>query len=211
MNKVEVQTLKRKSVTGAASYFARSILLQAIGFVSALVLSAYFAPEDFGIYGIVITIIGILVFFSDIGLASTLIQKKVQPTLDEYRSVFTVQFVLSLLILLICIGVTATDLLSQKTGVVGNYILLALGISFPLATLKTIPSIMLERELLFSKLVLPQIVEQISFHGILIWLAISGWGAFAYIPAVLVRSVSGVIALYLIKRWKIGFSTNWVA
>ncbi len=211
MNKDEVQTLKRKSVSGAASYFARSIFLQGIGFVSAIVLSAYFAPEDFGIYGIVLTIIGILVFFSDIGLASTLIQKKEQPTLADYRSVFTVQFVLSLVILLVCVGVAMSGVLSQKTGIVGNYILLALGISFPLATLKTIPSIMLERELLFSKLVIPQIVEQIAFHGILIWLAILGWGALAYVPAVLLRSIFGVIALYSIKRWRIGFSTSWAA
>ncbi|OGJ16004.1 MAG: hypothetical protein A2632_01490 [Candidatus Pacebacteria bacterium RIFCSPHIGHO2_01_FULL_46_16] len=209
MNQQEIASLKRKSVLGATSYFARTILLQGIGFISAVVLSAYFSPEDFGIYGIVITIIGILIFFSDIGLASTLIQKKDQPTLTEYRSVFTVQFMLSVLILLVCVGVAVSGLLAQKTGIVGNYILLALAVSFPLATLKTIPSIMLERELLLSKLVVPQIVEQIGFHVILIWLAISGWGAYAYVPAVLVRSLVGVVTLYFIQRWQIGFSLNW--
>jgi len=209
MNTTEMRAFKRKSVTGAASYFMRSIFLQAIGFASILVLSAYFDPEDFGIYGIVLSIIGILMFFSDVGLASTLIQKKDEPTLNEYRSLFTVQFALSLVILLVCIAVAMSEVLVAKTGVVGNYILLALGVSFPLATLKTIPSVILERELLFSKLVVPQIVEQICFHAVLIWLAISGWGVFAYIPAVLIRSTVGVLAMYFIQRWQIGFSTDW--
>ena len=209
MKSNEIQTLKRKSILGAASYFGRSVFLQGIGFVSAIILSAYFIPEDFGIYGIVLSIIGKLIFFSDIGLASTLIQKKEQPSLTEYRSVFTVQFGLSVLIFFACIVVAVSGLLTVKTGEVGNYILLALGISFPLATLKTIPSIILERKLLFSKLVIPQIVEQITFHAILVWLAIAGWGAFAYVPAVLTRSTLGVVVMFAIQRWKIGFSSNW--
>ena len=41
---------------------------------------------------------------------------------------------------------------------------MSLAFSFPLATLKTISSIKLERKLSFDKLVMPQIFEQIVFH-----------------------------------------------
>jgi len=200
--------IKRRSVVGAVSYFSRSLLLQAIGIVSIIVLSIFFEPEDFGIYGLVTQVIGILVFFSDIGLAAALIQKKDEPSIKDYRTTFTVQLLLSLVIFLACLVVIALGLLSQKTGPVGNWILLALAISFPLATLKTIPSIQLERHLDFSKLIVPQIVEQITFHLILITLAIKGWGAAAYVPAVLVRSVSGVIVLSILKPWKIGLALD---
>ena len=200
--------IKRRSVVGAVSYFSRSLFLQMIGLVSVVILSAFFNPEDFGVYGLVTQVIGILVFFSDIGLAAALIQKKDEPTTKDYRTTFTVQLLLSLLIFLACLVVIALGLLSQKTGPVGNWILLALAISFPLATLKTIPSIQLERHLDFSKLIIPQIVEQIAFHLILITLAIKSWGAAAYIPAILVRSVAGVVALSILKPWSIGLALN---
>src|SRR5690606_22841010 len=86
-----IDEVKKRSMSGAISYFARTILLQIIGLVSAVILSAVFGPAEFGLYGFVIQIIGILVFFSDIGLAAALVQKKSEPTQKEYATVFTVQ------------------------------------------------------------------------------------------------------------------------
>ena len=74
-SELEVADIKQRALVGAVSYFVRTLLLQGIGFASIIVLSKYFSPQDFGIYGIVVQIIGILIFFSDVGLAATLIQK----------------------------------------------------------------------------------------------------------------------------------------
>ena len=85
-NQLETQALqdiKKKSVSGAISYFIRTIFLQGIGLASVAVLSWYFTPEDFGIYGLVIPIVGLLTFFSDVGLAASLIQKKEEPTKND--------------------------------------------------------------------------------------------------------------------------------
>src|SRR3989304_2935435 len=82
-DEAEIAQIKQRSVAGAVSYFLRTIFLQLIGLVSVFVLSAFFSPEDFGIYGFVIQIIGLLIFFSDIGLAAALVQKKTEPTKEE--------------------------------------------------------------------------------------------------------------------------------
>ncbi len=204
----ELQKIKQKTVVGAASYVLRTAVLQAIGLVASLFLSAFFSPEDFGIYGFVIQIIGLLVFFSDIGLAAALVQKKQQPTLKEYRTAFTVQQLLSWLIVVVVGIIISTGIVQRKTGQVGVWVLLSLAFSFPLTTLKTIPSIKLERKLEFSKLVLPQIFEQITFYSILVFLAWKGMGALSYAYAIIARSIIGVIVMSLIQPWKIGLTLN---
>lgn len=200
-----LQDIKKKSVVGALSYFARTIILQAIGLGSVLVLSWYFTPEDFGIYGLVIPVVGILTFFSDVGLAASLIQKKSEPTQTDLKTAFTVQQALSWFIVAVVLIILSTGIIQEKAGAAGQWILLSLAIAFPLASLKTIPSILLERELDFSKLVLPQILEQLVFNGILIYLAVTGSGAIAYAYAIFFRSIIGAVAMLIIKPWNIGF------
>jgi len=200
-----LKSIKKKTVAGALSYFIRTIVLQGIGIVSVVVLSSYFTPEDFGIYGLVIPIVGLLTFFSDVGLAASLIQKKKEPSIVDYKTAFTVQQLLSWLILAIVFIVLATGTVQAKAGSTGAWILLSMGIAFPLASLKTIPSIILERKLNFSKLVLPQILEQLVFNGILIALAISGSGAIAYAYAIFARSIVGAVAMFFVQPWQVGF------
>jgi O-antigen/teichoic acid export membrane protein len=204
----ELAAIKKKSVSGVFSYFGRTAFLQAIGLAAQIVLTAVFTPEDFGVYGIVVQIVGILVFFSDVGLAAALVQKKEEPTLEDYRTAFTVQQILSWVIMGIVLVVLSTGFVQAKTGMAGVWVLLSLAISFPLATLKTIPSIMLERKLDFSKLVLPQVFEQIVFYGILVFLALQHMGAMSYAYAILARSVIGVLVMWVIQPWSYGFSLN---
>ncbi len=211
LNSEQIVAIKKKSVSGVTSYLARSLFLQAIGFGSAVALTFFFEPEDFGIYGIVAQIIGLITFMSDIGLAAALVQKKAAPTITEYRTVFTVQHLLSWLIFIIAFAIAASGVLQARTGSVGNWILLALAISFPLASLKTISSIRLERKLSFSTLVIPNIIEQIVFNGVLIYLAWSGMGAMAYTYAIFLRALLGTVIMFWLEPWPIGFSLNVAA
>lgn len=208
LKKSALKDIKKKSVSGAISYFIRTLVLQGIGLLSIFILSSYFTPEDFGIYGFVIQIIGILIFFSDVGLAASLIQKKNDPSKTDYRTAFTIQQILSWVIMAIILLILTTGFVQAKTGETGKWILLALGISFPLATLKTVPSVILERKLDFSKLILPQIFEQITFHGILIYLALSNYGSLAYAYAILARSIVGVLVMTVLQPWPIGLALN---
>ncbi|GIK83907.1 MAG: lipopolysaccharide biosynthesis protein [Patescibacteria group bacterium] len=206
-----LRDIKKKTVSGAISYFIRTIFLQGIGLASVAVLSWYFTPEDFGIYGLVIPIVGLLTFFSDVGLAASLIQKKSDPTKADYVTAFTIQQALSWVIVGIVLLVLATGVIQAKTGPAGVWILLSLALGFPLASLKTIPSVILERRLEFSKLVIPQIIEQLVFNGILIFLAIKGVGAMAYAYAIFMRSIVGALSMFMIQPWALSFGFSKVA
>ena len=202
---LELQTIKRRSIMGAVSYFSITLLLQGVGLAASLVLSALLTAQDYGVYGAVTAIIGLLVFFSDIGLAAALVQKKEEISEKEYVTAFTVQQVLAWAIFVVTIIIAYTGKLSDRMGPESNWIMLSLGLSFPLASLKTIPSIILERRLDFSKLVIPQIVEQILFNGTLIAAVVMGMGVLSYIPAVLLRSVAGVVTMSFLQPWKLRF------
>lgn len=201
-----IAKIKEKSISGVVSYFLRTAVLQGIGLVSAFLLSLFFSPTDFGIFGFVTQIIGLLIFFSDVGLAAALIQMKKEPNKKELRVAFTLQWVLSWLIVALVGVIIMTGVVQAKTGTAGVWLLIALALSFPLATLKTISSIKLERKLDFNKLIMPQIFEQIVFHGLLIYLAWNGMGVTAYAVAIIARSIVGVIAMWIIEPWwGIGF------
>lgn len=202
----ELAEIKKKSVSGALSYFLRTLILNGIGLATVFILSGFLSPEDFGIYGYVTQFVGLFVFFSDIGLAAALVQKKTPPTETDYRTAFTIQQILSFLILACFILLSMSGIVQQKTGPVGTWLLLALGLSFPLASLKTIPSIMLERDLDFNKLILPQIFEQLVYNGVLIWFAVQHVGVQSYTYAIIARSVIGLVVMYMIKPWMPGFA-----
>ena len=206
LSEVDIQSIRKKSVSGAFSYMTRTLLLYILGVGASFVLAAYLTVQEFGIYGVVTQIVGLLTFFSDIGLASALIQKKDEPSTTEYRTVFTVQQALSWFIFLITIGIAVSGVLQPKVGTAGVWVLLALGISFPLASLKTIPSVILERRLDFNRLVMPQIFEQVVYNGLLIFFAVKGYGVLAYTVAILARSGIGVVVMYFLQRWSIGFA-----
>lgn len=201
---MNVQELKRRSVRGVFSYLLRTGFLYGVSIVATGLLGVYLSPSDFGVYFVVTSMIGLFTFMSDVGLAATLVQKKEEPTIEELRTTFTVQQMLAVLIVGIVVGLT--PIWKRQTNLTdeGLLLLYALSASFILASLKTIPSILLERKLAFDKLVIPQIAESLLFYGMAVYLARLGMGVTSYTVAVLVRSIAGVVIIYLIQGWPLG-------
>lgn len=200
---MQVKEVKKKSVQGVIVFSFQTIFLNLVSLLTNFVLMYYLLPEEFGVYGFVIQIIGLLNFFSDIGLASHLIQKKEEPSQRDYQTAFFTQQILSWVIVGIIFLILQTGFVFNKAGLVGEYILIALAFSFPLASLKTVPSIQLIRSLNFHKLVIPQIFENLFFNLTLIFMAMNSYGALSYVFAIAIRSVVGVIIINILSPWKI--------
>lgn len=203
---MDVASIKQKSVRGVLSYSLRTGLLYLVSIVATGLLSVYLSPADFGVYFVVTAVMGVFTFISDVGLAATLVQKKEEPTVEEMRTTFTVQQILAVVILAIAIGLTPFWKAQTNLSVEGIRLLYALAISFLLASWKTIPSILLERKMEFSKIVIPQIVETLVFYTIAVFLARQGRGVSSYTTAVFCRSIAGVVVMYAIQRWPVGLA-----
>ncbi len=198
--------VKKRAISGVLALTSRNFILQGINLVSLAFFSALFAKEVFGVYYIVLAIRGFLSYFSDIGLAAALIQKKGSVTSEELKTTFLVQQLL--VISLVIIGLTATPFLSswQKITGPGVYLLWSFYIAFFLSSLKTIPSVLLERKLEFTRLIIPQILEAVVFNGLTIILALRGFGILSLAYSVLAQSLVGLITMYILQPWVPGFS-----
>ncbi len=203
---VGLHEVKSRAVKGMATLTGGGIILTLISGVGVLLLTTYLGPSEFGLYGLVASIIVILGYFSDVGLAASLIQKKETPTKLDLQTTFTVQQVLVILSIVIALTVSPLVKANYGFGATEYGLFLALLLSFFLSSLKTIPSVMLERSLRFDHIMIVRIVEALAFNLIAVTLAFKGMGVASYIPAVIGQSVVGLILIYIFKPWPIGLS-----
>lgn len=204
------ESIKQKAVKGAAILTGRNVLMQAISFFSMAFLTVFLAPSEFGIFFLVSAVKNFLAYFSDIGFAAALIQKKEKLTAIELRTIFTAQQILVLLLLVIIFLLTPLIRNIYHLDQHAVYLLWALFISLFLSSLKTIPSVLMERKLEFNKWVIPQIAENIVFNLTAVLLAWKGFGVTSYTVAVLLSGLLGLLLTYVVEPWlpKIAFSLS---
>jgi O-antigen/teichoic acid export membrane protein len=205
MEEIDIALITKRSIRGVFALTSRTFVIQIVSFLANFLLTIFLSPAIFGVFFVVSAAIAFLSYFSDIGLAAALIQKKEDITEQDLRTTFTLQQILVITVVLIALVLAHP--IGQFYHLAGDGVLLfqALAIAFFLSSLKTIPSIILERNLRFEKLVIPQIVETFFFSVVVVVLAMKGFGVTSFTYAVLARGISGVIAIYIISPWRMGF------
>jgi len=208
MENFDITLITRRSIRGIFALTSRTFTIQIVSFIANLLLTIFLSPQAFGVFFVVSAAIAFFSYFSDIGLAAALIQKKEPITQDDLQTTFTIQQVLVIAIVIISLFLSGFITSFYRLNSEGTLLFQALVISFFLSSLKTIPSIILERSLHFEKLVIPQIVETLVFSITSVVLAVNGFGITSFTIACVARGISGVIAIYIINPWKIslGFS-----
>lgn len=201
------KNLKKKTITSAFSLFFQSGYSAFLGLLANLILTIVVSPKIFGIYITLLSTIAFLNYFSDIGLAASIIQKK-EVDEEDIKTVFTVQQIL--IITLVIFGFFLSPFVSSfyKLPKDGTYLYLALLSSFFISSLKTIPSVFLERKVEYEKIVFVQIVENTFFYLLVIVFAILGFELKSFIIAVIFRSLVGLFLIYKISPWKIKIGIN---
>ncbi len=201
-------SFKLKIAKGFLSLTFRKAVLLAINYFTINIILARVLPvSTIGVFNIASSILAFFAFFSDIGLAASLIQKK-EISIEDIKTTFTVQTILAFLISLIVFFVAPYFASFYNLNFQGMWLIRALAISFFLVSLKVVPSVLLERELKFQPLVAIEILETFCFNLILIFLVFANYSIAAFSFAVLARSISGVVLIYTLAPWKVslGFS-----
>ena len=205
---LEFQEVKRRSVSGVLALISRTFIVQIISFIATLALTIFLDPNTYGIFYLVSSVVNFLAYFSDVGLAAALIQKKEAITKEDLSTTFTVQQILIVTLLIILFVLSPIIRTQYQIDQAGMYLLYAMGVSLFLSSLKTIPSIMLEREIKFNKLILPQVLETLTFNSLAVYFAWQGFGVTAFTYAVLGRGVVGLVAMYLVYPWRPRFGIS---
>jgi O-antigen/teichoic acid export membrane protein len=205
-SEISLETVKARAVRGVVVLTGRTFFLSLIALVATGFLTVFLEPSEFGVFWIVSAVVNFLAYFSDIGLAAALIQKKGSPSQEDLRTTFTVQQILVLTILVVV--VVASPFLSRVYSLTsaGRMLLYSLAFSLFLSSLKTIPSALLERSLRFEKLVIPQVLENLVYNLVAVILAWKGFGVASFTYAVLARGIVGLVAIYILSPWRPGLA-----
>lgn len=184
--------------------------VQLVGLAANIALSRLLAPSAFGIYAITL---GVLVFFawlSDFGLGAALLQKRSAMTDVDLRSVFTVQQLVLVALALLVVVAAPQLAASYHLGPAGEWFLRVIAVAAVLASLKTVPNIVMERKLLYGRLTLVEVLEVLLFQVTAVVLAFLGQGPWSFIWAVLVSRTAGVIVTFILAGWspRLGISRS---
>ncbi|HSX18658.1 MAG TPA: oligosaccharide flippase family protein [Candidatus Saccharimonadales bacterium] len=199
--KLAVDLIVKRAIAGIVAFIISGFFIQLFNIFGNLALSIILDPAVFGIFAIVSSLLNILVYFSDIGLAAALVQKKEEPTQGDLTSTFTLQQIIIFTIVILGLLFSQSIAKFYKLDSDGLMLLRVLFFSLILSSLKTIPSILLERKLNFVKLIIPQIVENVVFFVTAVTLALLGHGVASFTWAVLARGIVGLYLIYALSPW----------
>lgn len=205
-SEITLEAVKKRAVRGVATLTGRTIFTQAVGLVSTFLLTIFLNPNQFGIFFVVSAAVNFFNYFSDIGLGAAIIQKKERLTRKDLETTFTVQNTLVVLLVVIIFLITPLLREWQHLDQESIYLLWALAVGLLLSSLKSIPSLLLERELDFNRLIIPQMIEFFLFQVIAVVLAWRGFGITSYTIAVLVSRILGLIIMFIIRPWRPGLA-----
>lgn len=197
----DIKQIKQRGVLSAGSLLFQSGFSSVLGFAAFFILTLKSNLYLLGIYNTVLAMMAFFNYFSSLGLAAAIIQKK-EVDEKDLNTAFIIQTVLSLFVIII--GFFLTNYLFviykdlPKNAV---YLYWALLFSFFFLSLKTIPSVLLEKKIQIYKVVLVQLIENIVFYLIVIILSLMNLDILSLVVAVVARSLVGVIAIYIMNPW----------
>lgn len=202
----DFQSLKKKSLKGMSALFVRQVLVKVIFFAGNIVLARLLAPEIFGIYAIVQFVVQFFSTFGDVGIGAALIQKKGELSQEELSTTFWLQQMLVWIVVGAVVLAAPLVLKVYPTlPPVGVWLIRTMAVCFLFSSLKTIPAILMERNIDFNRIAWVDITENLVFQAVAISCAYLGYGVWSFVAAAIMRSFMGAALIYAISSWRPGF------
>lgn len=207
-----IKQIKQRGVLSAGSLLFQSGFSAILGFAAFFILTLKSNLYLLGIYNTVLAMMAFFNYFSNLGLAAAIIQKK-EVDEKDLNTAFIIQTALSLIVIIV--GFFLTNylfILYKDLPKNAVYLYWALLFSFFFLSLKTIPSVLLEKSVKIYKVVLVQLIENVVFYSVVIIMSLMNMDIFSLVAAVIARSLIGVISIYIMNPWspKLIFSKDSV-
>ena len=188
---------KRGLLWASAEAVARTVLQTLI----LVVLSRLLTPDDYGVVGAALIIVGISAIFSQLGVGPAIVQR---PDLEPRH--LDTAFVLSVIFGLLTAGVIygAAPLFAlffKMTAL--TPVLRALAVIFPLTSLSVVSESLLQRDLRFDLIARAEIVSYFLGGGVVaIALAWAGWGAWSLVAGQISQMAVRTAMLFGLHVWR---------
>lgn len=204
-------TIKRKAFSSTIWKFLERIIAQAVTLIVSIVIARILIPEDYAIVSLVLIFFNFANVFISGGLNTALIQKKDADNID-YSTVLWVTLVLAIAIYFTLFF--SAPLIAQLFSDVDQDLLILviriMGLTLPIAGIKSIWCAYISSRLEFRKFFFATIIGTLISAVVGIWMAIKGYGVWALVAQQMVNTTIDTIILIVTTRLhiklKISFS-----
>ena len=179
----------------------RTVSVRAVALVGTLILAWILDPHDFGVFGIVAALVTLMSAFGDVGLGASLIQQPSEPSRRELSTVWTAQMtfaVLGMALIIVIAPLVIGFVPDLPADAVTQVRLLSIGL--PLAALRSLPSVMLERSVRYRSIARIEVAGQLVFYVVAIPLAVAGGGSWSLVAVAITQAVVMTVAMNLAWR-----------
>ena len=186
--------------TGVAWSVAEKVCSMLLQMVVSIVVARLLAPEDFGVMAILTFFTAIALVVVDSGFSQILLRKQ-SPTADEYKSVFTFNMVVSVLLYLLFVAVSPFIAKYYNLQVITT-IAPVLFLLLPINALGIIQNTKLSREFRFGVLSRINFVASLVSGAVAIAIAVYGGGVWALVAQRLTMMATKSLLLWWRGDWR---------
>lgn len=204
----EVQTLARAAARGVGVLVGRTIGLQILTAGATIALARLLTPADFGVFAVAVAVQRLGLGLSQYGLSSALIARPGDPTPREQHSVtgFSLAIAVSLCVLTSALAFGVAPAASADSDYMSSVAIALL--SLPFFAGRVIPTVLLERDLAYGRLVVIETADTLVFYAFAVPAAALGAGAVSLAGGVAIGALAGMIVALAIKSWDRGISLD---
>ena len=201
------ESLKQKSVKGAAWSFADNIASSGITFLVGLVLARLLSPDEYGLIGIILLFITVFNSIIDSGFTAALIRKK-DATDKDYNTVFITNLVISIalfVLLFFCAPLISAFFnrpeLTSLTQVMGVVLIIN--------ALSLVQNAVITKRIDFKTKTKASLISSIVSGVIGICMAMMGFGVWSLVGQQISRQAINTLCLWLYNKWLPSFKFYW--
>ena len=193
------ESLKSKTLSGVMWSALERFGTTGISFIVSIIIARILSPSDYGIVGIIMIFIALSQTFVDSGFGSALIQKKDLTEIDS-SSVFYFNIFLSLLFYgLLFISASHIESFFDMNSL--TIYIRVVGLILIINALSLVQNFILRRNINFKAIAKASLIG-VFISGIVgIWMAYSGYGVWALIAQILIRSAVMTIIFWIVGSW----------
>lgn len=198
----DLSNVKKRGISSMISLFLNSSYSALLGYIAFFILTIKSGVFLLGIYNTVLAMMSFFNYMTNMGLAAALIHKKDVKEID-LNTVFILQMALAIVASIL--GFVLTDSLFRfykDLPFSARYLYWSVLISFLFLSLKTIPSVLLEKKVQIYKVVFIQALENTVFYLVIIIMLFLGFEMESLVVSVLLRSLIGCVGIFIMNPWR---------
>ena len=190
----------KKIIAGISWTFTERITAQVASFIVSIVLARLLDPSVYGLLALANILISIMNALSLTGFGPSLIQKK-EATITDFSSTLLFSFFVGICAYLVLF--LSAPLLSSFFNADGlTSVIRVTGLVLITASVNVIQRAYLIRNLQFNKLFVSSLFDSFASAAIGIFLAYKGFGIWALVAQLLIKSVTDIVVLIFISDFR---------